>query len=75
MVTNQEALARCRRGRCDLDRGCEAMRIALSDVLNLARTGRLLGSFYSSFSEVARYRGQADVLGTELPFEASGEDF
>lgn len=75
IVTNAEGLARCRRGRCDLDRGCAAMGTALTDILNLARTGRILGSGYSSFSEVARYYGAADSLGTELPFEAAGIDF
>lgn len=76
VVTNAEGIARCRRGRCDLDRGCEAMGIALTDILNLARTGRLLGSGYSSFSEVARFYGTDDaLLGTELSFEAAGIDF
>ena len=75
VVTNADGLARCRTRRCDLDRGCAAMGIALTDVLNLARTGRLLGSGYSSFSEVARFYGAADALGTELAFEAAGVDF
>ena len=51
------------------------MEAALVDVLNLARTQRILGSFYSSFSEVARYYGTSDVFGSELPFEAAGIDF
>lgn len=73
--TNLDGVNRCRRGRCDLDRGCDAMGIALTDILNLARTGRILGSGYSSFSEVARYYGSADHFGTELAFEAAGVDF
>ena len=75
IVTDPDGLARCRRGRCDLDRSCEAIEVALTDILNLARTSRLLGSGYSSFSEVARYYGSSDWIGTELPFEAAGTDF
>ena len=69
--------ARCRLegSRCDIERGCEASSAALVDILNLARTQRVLGSFYSSFSEVARYYGVADWQGNELPFEAAGVDF
>ena len=61
--------------RVDLDRGCAGMEQALVDLLNLARCGQLLGSHYSSFSEVARYYGRADWLGNPLPFEAAGLDF
>ena len=75
IISNARALAQCRRGRCDLDRSCTAMGIALTDILNLARTRRLLGSGYSSFSEVARFYGAANIFGTELPFEAAGIDF
>lgn len=35
-------------------------KLALVDMLNLARTRRILGSFYWSFSEVARFYGRAD---------------
>ena len=68
---------RCRAARCDLDRGCAAQELALVDLLNLAATSRLLGSFYSSFSEVARFYGRAadSWLGLEMPFEAAGVDF
>ena len=45
------------------------------DMLNLARTQRILGSFYSSFSEAARFFGQADSFGTQLPIEYAGVDF
>lgn len=76
-IRHAERSERCTRpgARCDLDRGCEGMEAALVDVLNLARTQRILGSFYSSFSEVARYYGTSDVFGSELPFEAAGIDF
>ena len=39
------------------------MAAALTDIVNLAHTGRLLGSGYSSFSETARFYG-AGALGT-----------
>ena len=44
-------------------------------MLNLARTRRILGSFYSSFSEAARFFGQVDPFGTQLPIEYAGVDF
>ena len=44
-------------------------------MLNLARTRRILGSFYSSFSEAARFFGQVDSFGTQLPIEYAGVDF
>ena len=47
--------------------GCEArdaasVRTALVDMLNLARTRRILGSGYSSFSEAARFYGSTHSL-------------
>ena len=67
------------------------MRTALVDMLNLARTRRILGSGYSSFSEAARFYGATHSLlidrGTpagdsgwewfhSLPeFETAGVDF
>ena len=46
----------CKAERCDL-RDCEALVYSLVDMLNLARTRRILGSGYSSFSEAAQHYG------------------
>ena len=71
--------------------GCEArdaasIRAALVDMLNLARTQRILGSGFSSFSEVARFYGSTRALwglgrlGPAVehyvpPLEVAGIDF
>ena len=44
-------------------------------MLNLARTRRIFGSSYSSFSEAARFFGQVDSSGTQVPIEHAGVDF
>lgn len=62
----------CRSQRCD-DRDCESSRFALADLMNLARTKLILGSGWSSFSEVAGYLGGAD--GLPLPMLLAGRDF
>ena len=46
----------CAAERCDL-RDCDAMIYSLVDMLNLARTKFILGSSWSSYSEVASYWG------------------
>ena len=44
---------------CDA-RDCEGVAAGLVDLLNLARTGRMLGSVGSSYSEVAAYLGASE---------------
>ena len=62
-------------GRCDF-RDCTSVRIALVDMLNLARTRRILGSYYSSFSEAAAVGlGVRWPWGTTVPREYAGKDF
>ena len=67
--------------RCD-DRNTDAQIFALVDMLNLARTGRILGSGYSSFSEVASWLGAATHLPRSIagplrrvPMEVAGRHF
>ena len=61
--------------RCDF-RHCGAVRYALADMLNLARTSRVLGSYYSSFSEVAALGlGTSWPFGRPVPREYAGVDF
>ena len=64
----------CPAERCDF-RDAASIKLALVDMLNLARTRRILGSFYSSFSEVARFYGRADWRGKPLPGEFAGVHF
>ena len=64
----------CLMERCDY-RDAASIKLALVDMLNLARTRRILGSFYSSFSEVARFYGRADWRGKPLPGEFAGVHF
>ena len=64
----------CAADRCDF-RDAASMQLALADMLNLARTRRILGSSYSSFSEAARFFGRADLRGMQLPMEFAGVDF
>ena len=46
----------CPAERCDF-RDAASIKLALVDMLNLARTRRILGSGYSSFSEAAQHYG------------------
>ena len=67
----------CGTGRCDF-RDCESMIYSLVDMLNLARTKLILGSGYSSYSEVAARMGgtSGDRLGGRgLPILMAGRDF
>jgi len=48
------------------DRGCNGLQIALADVINLGRTTMILGSMYSSFSEVAQMRVGSGVVPASL---------
>lgn len=67
---------RCRGVRCDLNRDCSGLSLALADMLNLGRTRLILSSGYSSFSEVATYLGAADWVGAQrLPVEEAGVHF
>lgn len=49
------------------------MRSSLVDMLNLARTRMILGSGYSSYSEVAAQMGS--LHGESLPILTAGRDF
>ena len=62
----------CGAGRCDF-RDCESMVYSLADMLNLARTKLILGSGYSSYSEVAARMG--GTWGRALPIQMAGKDF
>ena len=59
-------------GRCDF-RDCESMIYSLVDLMNLARTKLILGSGYSSYSEVAARMG--GTWGRALPIMMAGKDF
>ena len=58
--------------RCDA-RGCPDVQLALADLLNLARTSLVLGSGWSSFSEVAVQLG--GTYRSPLNLELAGSDF
>jgi hypothetical protein len=62
----------CATSRCDF-RDCSGMIYSLADMMNLARTRLILGSGYSSFSEVAAQMGS----GPHGPLQLflSGRDF
>ena len=62
----------CGVGRCDF-RDCDAMVYSLVDLMNLARTKLILGSGYSSYSEVAAQIGGS--RGGALPILMAGRDF
>lgn len=62
----------CSTKRCDF-RDCEGMKYSLVDMLNLARTRLILGSGYSSYSEVAAFVGGAS--GKSVPMLMAGRDF
>ena len=62
----------CAAKRCDF-RDCSAMVYSLVDMMNLARTKLILGSGYSSYSEVAAQMG--GLRGTALPILMAGRDF
>jgi len=49
------------------------MLYSLVDMMNLARTSLILGSGWSSYSEVAAYMGGVD--GRPLPMLMAGRDF
>lgn len=68
MMTRRE----CGEGRCDF-RDCESMMYSLVDMMNLARTKLILGSGYSSYSEVAARMG--GTWGRGLPILMAGKDF
>ena len=58
--------------RCDF-RDCQSMIYSLVDMMNLARTRLILGSGYSSYSEVAAQMGGRH--GAALPILMAGRDF
>ena len=62
----------CKAERCDL-RDCDALVYSLVDMLNLARTKFILGSSWSSYSEVAAYWGGEG--GEPLDLFQAGKDF
>ena len=62
----------CASGRCD-DRACEGQIYSLVDMLNLGRTKLILGSGWSSYSEVAAYIGGAQ--GQPVPNQMAGRAF
>ena len=68
IVTRRE----CSHERCDF-RDCASMYYSLADMLNLARTKLILGSGYSSYSEVAAQMGGSK--GRSLPILMAGRDF
>jgi len=68
LVTRRE----CASERCDF-RDCEGTLYALVDMLNLARTRLILGSGWSSYSEVAAYLGGSS--GNPVPILMAGRDF
>ena len=62
----------CAAERCDF-RDCDSMVYSLVDMMNLARTKLILGSGWSSYSEVAAYIGGAQ--GQPVPILMAGRDF
>ena len=62
----------CEIKRCDF-RDCESLVYSLVDLMNLARTRLILGSGYSSYSEVASQLGGS--RGKALPILMAGRDF
>ena len=62
----------CGTARCDF-RDCDSMLYSLVDMMNLARTKMILGSGYSSYSEVAARMG--GTWGRGLPILMAGRDF
>ena len=62
----------CASERCDF-RDCEGMIYSIVDMLNLGRTKLILGSGWSSYSEVAAYIGGAQ--GQPVPILMAGRDF
>ena len=62
----------CASERCDF-RDCEGMIYSIVDMLNLGRTKLILGSGWSSYSEVASYIGGAQ--GQPVPILMAGRDF
>mmetsp|Transcript_28896 Transcript_28896/g.88598 ORF Transcript_28896/g.88598 Transcript_28896/m.88598 type:complete len:447 (+) Transcript_28896:151-1491(+) len=71
---NQMVITRreCASERCDF-RDCTGSIYALIDMLNLARTRLILGSGWSSYSEVAAYVG--GQAGRPVPILMAGRDF
>mmetsp|Transcript_13376 Transcript_13376/g.31847 ORF Transcript_13376/g.31847 Transcript_13376/m.31847 type:complete len:467 (-) Transcript_13376:237-1637(-) len=63
----------CSDQRCDY-RDCTGMIYSLIDMMNLARTRLILGSGWSSYSEVAAYMG-GDGSGNPVPMLMAGRDF
>jgi hypothetical protein len=68
LITRRE----CPSERCDF-RDCSGSLYALIDMLNLARTRLILGSGWSSYSEVAAYAG--GQAGRPVPILMAGRDF
>ena len=64
----------CGAMRCDY-RDCQSMLFSLIDLMNLARTRMILGSGYSSFSEVAAQLGGYSSNGEAIPILMAGRDF
>jgi len=62
----------CGSERCDF-RDCTSIIYALVDMMNLAHTRLILGSGYSSYSEVAAHLGGS--RGKPLPTFMAGRDF
>mmetsp|Transcript_13793 Transcript_13793/g.29888 ORF Transcript_13793/g.29888 Transcript_13793/m.29888 type:complete len:436 (-) Transcript_13793:122-1429(-) len=62
----------CSAERCDF-RDCTGMIFSLADMFNLARTRLILGSGWSSYSEVAAYMGGRQ--GKPVPMLMAGRDF
>jgi len=62
----------CSTERCDF-RDCTGMIFSLIDMLNLAQTRLILGSGWSSYSEVAAFIGGVD--GKPVPILMAGRDF
>lgn len=58
---------------CPFSHQCESLRYSLVDLMNLARTRMILGSGYSSYSEVASRMGGSRGWG--LPIRMAGRDF
>ena len=72
VVTERNCSAR---ERCDF-RDCESLRYSLIDLMNLARTRLILGSGYSSYSEVAARMGGTGLPSSHgLPILMAGRDF
>lgn len=68
LITRRE----CASERCDF-RDCPGTLYALIDMLNLARTRLILGSGWSSYSEVAAFIG--GQAGRPVPILMAGRDF